>query len=109
MLAYAGNSPLQNVRINLWLKIDETVKMLQSAIKKNVTIQLDLKRDVPEIFADNAQIQQVVINLIINAAEAIGDRNGIIKVALRKVYIQDGSSIKDFMGNAILPGGYASV
>ena len=107
MLAYAGNSPLQNVRISLWLLIDETVKMLQSAIKKNVTIQLDLKRDVPEIIVDDAQIQQVVINLIINAAEAIGDRNGIIKVALRKVDIQDGSSIEDFMGNAILTGGYA--
>lgn len=107
MLAYAGNSPQCNVQINLWLLLDEIVKMLKSAIKKNVSIHLDLKRDIPVISGDNAHIQQIVMNLIINAAEAIGDKNGTITVALKKVEIQAGKSDVDFSGTAILPGGYA--
>lgn len=107
MLAYSGNSPRFNEKINLWLLIDEIVKMLQSAIKKNVTIQLDLKRDVPGISGDNAQLQQVVMNLIINAAEAIGDKNGTIRVDLRKIIEKPGVANADFMGNAIPAGQYA--
>lgn len=107
MLAYAGNSPLLNVRIYLWLLVDEIVRMLQSAIKKNVTIKLDLKRDVPEISGDSAQIQQVIMNLIINAAEAIGDNNGTIMVGLKKINIQAGQLEIDFLGKVISAGEYA--
>ncbi len=107
MLAYAGQSPQVQTKVNLWLLVDEVVKMLKSAIKKNVSIQLDLKRDVPELTGDSAQIQQVVMNLIINAAEAIGDKNGTIRVVLNNAAIQAGQSVADFMGNAILPGRYA--
>ena len=107
MLAYAGKSPLLNVQINLRQLLDEIVKMLQSAINKNVTIQIDLQHDVPEISGDNAQIQQVVMNLIINAAEAIGDNNGTIKVALKKMIIVDDHPVPDFLGISIQPGSYA--
>jgi len=107
MLAYAGKSPLLYVRINLWLLVDEIIRMLQSAIKKNVSIQLDLKRDVPEISGDNAQIQQVVMNMVINAAEAIGDNNGTIKVVLYKAIIQVEQKETDFAGNIIPARSYA--
>lgn len=107
MLAYAGKSQLVQSRVNLWLLVDEIVKMLQSAIKKNVSIDLDLKRDVPEIIADSTQIQQIIMNLIINAAEAIGDDNGAIKVALAKSAITDDQPQTDFFGNSILAGRYA--
>lgn len=107
MLAYSGNSPRINEKISLWLLVNEIVKMLRSAIKKNVAIKLDLSRDVPGISGDNAQLQQVVMNLIINAAEAIGEKNGTIRVGLCKTVIQTGSSDTDFMGNAIPVGRYA--
>ncbi len=107
MLAYAGNSPLLSVQINLWQLVDDMVKMLQSALKKNVTIQLDLKRDVPGMSGDNAQLQQVVMNLIINAAEAIGDQNGTIQVVLTKLMVAQGQSFHDFLGNSINAGSYA--
>lgn len=107
MLAYAGQSPQVQARVNLWLLVDEIVKMLQSAIKKNVTIELELKRDVPEITGDNAQIQQVVMNLIINAGEAIGDKNGTVKVALVKKTVPIGGTDTDFLGNAIQEGSHA--
>lgn len=107
MLAYAGKSPMLKAQINLWLLVDEMVKMLQSAIKKNVVIQLDLKRDVPAISGDNSQIQQVVMNLIINAAESIGDQNGSVKVVLDKTIIRAAHPEIDFMGTVIPPRSYA--
>ena len=107
MLTYVGNNSLAQTRINLWLMVDENVKMLTSAIKKNVVIERDLKYAVPEISGDNAQIQQVIMNLIINAAEAIGDKNGTIKITLKKTIIPDDHTDVDFLGNPILPGSYA--
>jgi PAS domain S-box-containing protein len=106
MLTYAGQSPLVQARVNLWLLVDEVVKMLQAAIKKNVTIELDLKRVVPEIIGDTGQIQQIVMNLIINAAEAIGEAKGIIRVALTRVLVTDDRIETDTFGTAIQAGGY---
>ncbi len=88
MLTYAGQSPQVQEWVNLWQLVDEVVKMLSSAIRKNVTIEHDLSRDVLVITGDNAQLQQVVMNLIINAGEAIGDRNGTIRVVLEKRTVQ---------------------
>lgn len=107
MLTYAGQNELVQTRINLWLLVDENVKMLRSAIKKNVNFELDLKYDVPEFPGDSAQIQQVVMNLIINAAEAIGDENGTINITLKKTTVSTDQADKDFFGNAIHAGNYA--
>ena len=107
MLTYAGKSPLVQSKVNMWLLLDEMVKMLASVIKKNVTLELDLKRDVPEIKGDNSQIQQIVMNLIINAAEAVGDNSGSIRVALKKTIVQPGQSDTDCLGNVIPAGMYA--
>lgn len=107
MLAYAGKSQLVQTRVNLWLLVDEIVRMLQSAIKKNVSISLDLKRDVPEITADSTQIQQIIMNLIINAAEAIGDANGAITISLAKSAVNADHPETDFFGTSILAGKYA--
>lgn len=106
MLTYAGKSPLVQTHINLWLLVDEVVKMLQSAIKKNVTIQLDMKRVVPEIKGDSGQIQQIIMNLIINAAEAIGENNGTIRVALTRLVRAVDQPEFDTFGTPIRNGNY---
>jgi signal transduction histidine kinase len=48
MLTYSGKSPLLQTEFSLWMLVDEVVKMLSSAIKKNVNIKVDMKRDLPE-------------------------------------------------------------
>ena len=107
MLTYAGKSPLIQTQINLWLLVDETIKMLKSAIKKNVSFELDLKCTEPVITGDKSQIQQIVMNLVINAAEAIDNDNGTVSVDLRKIDVQAGQTDKDFLGNNIPAGKYA--
>jgi len=107
MLTYAGKSPLVQTQIDLWPLVDEVVKMLQAAIKKNVTIEIDLGDGVPEIKGDTSQIQQIAMNLIINAAEAIGDANGTIRVVLSTAVFEPDQSETDTFGTVILPGRYA--
>lgn len=107
MLAYAGKSALVQTKVDLWLLVDDIVKMLQAAIAKNVTITLDMKRDLPHIAGDTSQIQQVVMNLIINAAEAIGDGNGTITISLQKVSLVEEDLKSDSVGNPVAAGVYA--
>lgn len=106
MLTYAGKSPLIRTRVNFWLLVNDVVRMLQAAFKKNVTIVLDLNHRIPEIQGDAGQIQQIVMNLIINAAEAIGTANGTIRVALKKTVFAEDLTIKDTFGSVISAGNY---
>ena len=106
MLTYAGKSPMEQTQFNLWLLVDEVVKMLQAAIKKNVIIELDLKHDIPEINGDTGQIQQIVMNFIINSAEAIGEVNGTIMVALIKMVFEGDETESDTFGTVIKSGEY---
>lgn len=109
MLAYAGKSGQIMIRVNLWLAVDEIVNMLRSAFKKNVTIDLQLNKNVPEIVCDSSQMQQIIMNLITNAAEAIGDNCGTVTVRLNKAIVEAVGSESDFNGEIIQPGQYACI
>ncbi len=107
MLAYAGQSEQIKIKIKLWLAVDEIVKMLLSAIKKNVSFDLHLRSDIPEIVGDSSQIQQIIMNLITNAAEAIGDDLGTITVRLNRTTVETEDFDSGFIGGDIPHGEYA--
>lgn len=107
MLTYAGKSPLVQSRIDMLLLVNEIVKMLQPAFKKNVCFQYQLGSDVPEVTGDEGKLQQIVMNLVVNAVEAIGDGQGTVKVGLGKATVLPGEEPADFFGNSIAAGAYA--
>ena len=78
MLAYAGKGRFQVTPLDLSEVILEMREMLQMAVSKKATLRFDLASGLPAVEADVAQIRQVVMNLVINASEAIGDANGLI-------------------------------
>jgi len=106
MLAYAGKSSFSMVQVNLTAMVEDMVKMLKSAINQNVVITTNISNDIPAIMSDISQLRQVVMNLIINAAEAIGEEQGAINVSLTKAEIKTSQSLKDHLGKAITPGSY---
>jgi nitrogen-specific signal transduction histidine kinase/CheY-like chemotaxis protein len=71
LLAYARGGKLQTVPVDLELLISEMLNIIGSNIPKSITIQRDEKSDLPNIMADPSQIQQVIMNLCLNASEAI--------------------------------------
>jgi PAS domain S-box-containing protein len=80
LLDYAGKGRYINVPVNLSKVVSEVSGLLRSSLPQLVTVQLDLQPDLPCLEADLGQVQQLVIDLMLNAAEAIGDHPGIISV-----------------------------
>jgi two-component system NtrC family sensor kinase len=60
-----------------------SVVMTQLSLNR-VNLSLDLAPDLPEVSADANQIQQVVVNLLLNAADAIGSEGGSIRAITRR-------------------------
>lgn len=71
MLAYSGRGHVEIREVNLNELVDEIAHLLSASVAKHVTITMDLAKDLPPVRADSAQLQQIVMNLITNAAESI--------------------------------------
>ena len=82
MLAYAGKSSFALERVGLRELVEEMADLLKTTISKKAILTLNLEKGLPPIQADPSQIRQIVMNLIINASEAIGDRSGVITVSV---------------------------
>ncbi len=76
MLAYSGKSVRSIGELDLSALVEENVQLLRIGISKLVSFHSRLDWRLPRIMADAGQIQQVVMNLVTNAAEAIGDCAG---------------------------------
>ena len=80
MLAYSGKGKFDLKAFDLSELVEEMSHLLRASISKTVTLNLQAARDLPPIKADPGQIQQIVMNLIVNASEAIGDTPGVVTV-----------------------------
>ncbi len=81
MLAYAGKGRFVLQRANLNQLIEDTTHLLQVSISKKAVLRFHLDRNLPAIVVDNTQIRQVLMNLVINASDAIGERSGVISIS----------------------------
>ena len=85
MLAYSGRGHFILERIDLSTYVQETIPLIKAEIPRTVELRLDLDEDIPAIEADAAQVQQLVMNLVINGAEAIPDgKPGTVTIATRR-------------------------
>lgn len=80
MLAYSGKGRFIVQPTDLSEIVESVRRLLQVSISKKCVLQCHLSPGLPAIEADSAQLRQVVMNLIINASEAIGDNSGLITV-----------------------------
>ena len=81
MLAYAGHGKFDVQVLNLSKLVEEIGHLLKVSISKNVVLNCNLAENLPAIEADASQIRQVVMNLIINASEAIGEKSGVVRIS----------------------------
>jgi two-component system, cell cycle sensor histidine kinase and response regulator CckA len=80
MLAYSGKGRFVAKDVRLSTLVDEFRTSLEVSIPKKCVVNYRLAPDLPAVKADPAQLRQVVINLLINASEALGERGGTIAV-----------------------------
>ena len=81
LLTYAGKGQLQVLDVDLNRLVEEMTQLMAVSISKKAAVRYDLTAGLPCISADPSQMQQLVMNLVTNASEAIGDeRSGLITV-----------------------------
>ena len=76
MLAYAGKGKITTAPVDLGELIRGTVSLLEVSIGKNIRLALRLDPVLPSVLGDATQLRQIVMNLVLNAADAIGPAPG---------------------------------
>ena len=81
MLAYSGKGKFIVGPVNLSRVVKDMRAMLEMSISKKATLNCNLASDLPMIQADASQIHQIILNLVINASEALGEESGVITIS----------------------------
>jgi PAS domain S-box-containing protein len=81
MLDYSGKGNLKLRPIDCSILVEEMTRLMDSSISKKVALVFELEEKLPAVNADPTQIRQIVMNLITNASEAIGESEGTITVS----------------------------
>ena len=85
MLAYSGRGRLEVQAVELGALLHETIPLLRLSLPLHARLHLDLEPGLPSVIADLAQMRQIVMNLVRNAVEALGENEGDITVRTRLV------------------------
>ena len=80
MLAYSGKGKFVVENIDLNILLEEMLHMLEVSISKKAVLRLNRYTPLPTVEADTTQMRQIIMNLVINASEAIGDKSGVIAI-----------------------------
>lgn len=107
LLAYAGKGQFAVGPLDLLTLIRENDMVLATVIPKRATLQVDLPDVLPTITADRGQVQQVLMNLVINAAEALGPSGGNVLVRAYPCWVGPDEYPGSYIGGeAVAPGNY---
>ncbi len=110
LLAYSGKGKIQLAAVDLVNIVTEHVNLFEASFAKNVTIVSRMPATPVPVFGDPAQIEQIIMNLIINAAESLGERNGTVEIEASVRSLNEEELIEYHLGNSgNLKGGVYSV
>ena len=109
MLAYSGKGRFMVGPLDLNQAVEEMSHLLEVSIPKKVALRYQFQAGLPVLMAEASQIQQVVMNLVTNAAEAIGDREGIVSIRTGTREYQEPELVRDFQGQDIAPGTFLTL
>ncbi len=91
MLEYSGRGQLSIASMNLTELIDQNSLNFKESIAKRIELKYQIDSSVPAVMADASQIRQVLLSLITNASEAIGDQNGSITLRTGQLSLDEAS------------------
>ncbi|MEI6520020.1 MAG: PAS domain S-box protein [bacterium] len=109
MLAYSGKATFAMEKLNVGELVEEMTHLLKTSISKKALLNLHIDRNIPLIDADPSQMRQIVMNLIINASDAIGDRSGVISVSVGATRCNEEYLRATELYNVLVPGLYVHI
>lgn len=109
LLAYAGKGKFVVAPVEVSGLVRDISELIRSSVPRTVELKLQLHSGLPPTEGDASQIQQLVMNLILNAVEATGERPGVVKVNTAIREIKTGDPVGHFRPEPPLPGTYIMV
>ena len=103
LLAFSRKSDEESKPIDIAPIIKESMKMLRSAIPTSVEFKQHISDDSYSVMGDAAQINQIVMNLVTNAADAMSEEGGLLEMTLEKIILQEEKACFDWV---LSPGPY---
>jgi CheY-like chemotaxis protein len=89
MLAYSGRGRFFVEPVDLNQLVTEMLHLLKVSMSKNAIPKFNFGANLPAVEADATQIRQVIMNLITNASEALGDKSGFISISTGAVHCDE--------------------
>ncbi len=109
MLAYSGRGHFVIESVDLSKQIIQITNLIQASIPKDVELRLSLANSLPLVDVDVSQLQQVIMNLVINAAESIGEGQGTVELRTAVETIGEEHLIANLARTAPQIGEYVAV
>ena len=109
MLAYAGKGSYELNILDLNEMVKSTGKLIRASVSSHITLKIKLAKTLPGVEGDMAQIQQLILNFIVNSADAIGSKSGEIKVSTGARHIDRQTLDKLYNGPSLKPGQYVII
>jgi PAS domain S-box-containing protein len=108
MLAYSGGGRVVAQHVDLDALVKEMVDLLGASVARHCTLIYNSPGPLPQVETDPTQIRQVVLNLIVNAAEAV-DEAGVITVATGREVLDRAALRQMTFGNDLAQGPYVFI
>lgn len=108
LLYSSGKTPCKTM-LDANLVVSEMTALFKASLNANIALKFQLSSSLPNVFGDATQLVQVLMNLISNAAEAIGVENGTITVITNSCTITVDDDTRLFRNQRLEPGEYVSI
>ena len=106
MLTYSGTASVTPEPIDLTALVSEMSELIESGVGERLDLELKIDGELPRILGDRAQLRQVILNLITNASEAMGESGGRLSLHTGSTRIDDRPIAGLRPGTEIDPGDY---
>lgn len=107
LLDYVGSGSHEVVDVDLGAMLEEMPLLLEASLGPDVTLRYDLEEGLPAVQGDPGRLRQLVMNLVVNASEAIGARRGSIRLSTSSVQLTQ-SGVRTPTGVDLEPGRYVT-
>jgi nitrogen-specific signal transduction histidine kinase len=101
---YGGGESTTSEPVSVASLIEEMYPLLQITVSKQVALKFHATKDLPVVEANPGNLRLVIMNLVMNASEAIGESDGVIRLKVKRVQAEEGAQTTG--ADDLLPGDY---
>jgi PAS domain S-box-containing protein len=109
LLNYAGKGRREMRPVDIGQVMKDALAIVQASVSKKIKISRDIPKNSPTLEGDVGQIQQLILNLVLNGAEAIGDNHGEVSIRVRVRDVAEAELAKHFAPFPMPPGAYTEI